>query len=158
MDRALKPHEQEALQKRPVPDERTDLLCPDCGAPMVLKVGKYGRFYGCSTWAETKCPGSHTATVTGAPTGIPAPKDVRALRKRVVERVIVLQTEWLHERDGNLIGVLQRDDFPKGAISTWNASDCLRSLRLLKGVVSRYDLIRLDEDFLDILGDVDPTA
>lgn len=31
--------------------------CPLCSAPMNQKNGKRGRFWGCSTWSETKCSG-----------------------------------------------------------------------------------------------------
>ena len=30
----------------------TDKVCPKCGAPMVLKIGKYGKFYSCSKFPE----------------------------------------------------------------------------------------------------------
>jgi ssDNA-binding Zn-finger/Zn-ribbon topoisomerase 1 len=31
--------------------------CPACGHPMVLRNGKHGDFWGCSTYAKTKCSG-----------------------------------------------------------------------------------------------------
>ena len=32
--------------------EKEEILCPDCGKPMVLKNSKYGKFYGCSGYPE----------------------------------------------------------------------------------------------------------
>lgn len=28
--------------------------CPDCGSEMRLREGRYGQFYGCSTWPKCK--------------------------------------------------------------------------------------------------------
>lgn len=37
-----------------VPDEPTDLVCEECGKPMVIKIGPYGKFLGCSGFPECK--------------------------------------------------------------------------------------------------------
>ena len=37
-------------KKEPTP------VCPDCGAPMIRRDGKYGPFWGCSKWP--KCRGA----------------------------------------------------------------------------------------------------
>ena len=34
--------------------EATDEVCPDCGKPLVVKLGKFGRFYACSGYPECK--------------------------------------------------------------------------------------------------------
>lgn len=35
--------------------EQTEpVTCPECGALMHLRDGKYGAFYGCSTWPKCK--------------------------------------------------------------------------------------------------------
>ncbi|MFC1890745.1 topoisomerase DNA-binding C4 zinc finger domain-containing protein, partial [Thermodesulfobacteriota bacterium] len=36
--------------------EKSSLECPRCNSPMVLKKGRYGKFYGCSTYP--KCRGT----------------------------------------------------------------------------------------------------
>lgn len=42
--------------------------CPKCAYPMVLKKGKNGPFWGCSTWSVTKCNGiPEKNTVTSEP-------------------------------------------------------------------------------------------
>lgn len=59
------------------------IACPDCKAPMVLKEGKHGKFYGCSNFRSTGCKGSHSAhQKTGFPMGTPAKPDVKAARHR----------------------------------------------------------------------------
>lgn len=37
-----------------VPDEPTDEICEKCGAPMVIKNGRYGKFMACSGYPECK--------------------------------------------------------------------------------------------------------
>jgi DNA topoisomerase-1 len=50
---------QEALQthqseKKKETRQLSEVRCPQCDAPMVLKDGKFGRFYGCSTYPKCK--------------------------------------------------------------------------------------------------------
>ena len=37
-----------------VPDETTDLICEKCGKPMVIKIGRFGRFIACSGFPDCK--------------------------------------------------------------------------------------------------------
>lgn len=37
-----------------VPDEPTDIVCELCGKPMVIKIGPYGKFIGCSGFPDCK--------------------------------------------------------------------------------------------------------
>ena len=37
-----------------VPDEPTDIVCEQCGKPMVIKIGPYGKFLGCSGFPDCK--------------------------------------------------------------------------------------------------------
>jgi len=41
-------------QMTKIPDEPTDESCPLCGRPMVIKVGRYGKFIACSGYPECK--------------------------------------------------------------------------------------------------------
>jgi DNA topoisomerase-1 len=34
--------------------EETDKKCPECGAPLIIKLGRYGKFYACSAWPKCK--------------------------------------------------------------------------------------------------------
>lgn len=37
-----------------IPDEETDVVCEECGRKMVIKIGPYGKFLGCSGFPECK--------------------------------------------------------------------------------------------------------
>ena len=51
----LEKAEQDLEGKRvKVPDEPTDIVCEQCGKPMVIKIGPYGKFLGCSGFPECK--------------------------------------------------------------------------------------------------------
>lgn len=60
------------------PGVRYDLVCADCGSPMVLREGKFGLFYGCVKFPA--CKGSLTAKKDGSPLGTPADKNTRKSR------------------------------------------------------------------------------
>lgn len=64
---------------------RTDLVCADCGSPLELRVGKYGRFYGCAKYEATGCKGGISANDDGTPKGWPGDARTRAARKKLVE-------------------------------------------------------------------------
>lgn len=49
---------------------RTDLLCPQCGAPLALRSSRYGLFYGCTAWSSTRCKGALPARSNGVPLGL----------------------------------------------------------------------------------------
>ena len=36
------------------PVEQTDQVCPECGSPIVIKMGRYGRFLSCSNYPACK--------------------------------------------------------------------------------------------------------
>jgi len=44
----------ERMEKVKLPDEVTDEVCPNCGKPMVVKVGRFGKFIACSGYPECK--------------------------------------------------------------------------------------------------------
>lgn len=54
-DKTLKKAETDMEGKRvKVPDETTDLICEKCGKPMVIKIGRFGRFIACSGFPDCK--------------------------------------------------------------------------------------------------------
>jgi ssDNA-binding Zn-finger/Zn-ribbon topoisomerase 1 len=65
-----------------------DLICPECGAMMILretrkfthKDGSPRKFYGCSRWPN--CKGIHGAHPNGEPLGIPADKETKQWRMK----------------------------------------------------------------------------
>lgn len=42
------------LNKSDLTQEKTDLLCEKCGNPMLIKMGRFGKFYACSNYPECK--------------------------------------------------------------------------------------------------------
>lgn len=54
-DKTLKQAEVDLEGKRvKIPDEATDIVCELCGKPMVIKIGKYGKFLACTGFPECK--------------------------------------------------------------------------------------------------------
>ncbi|HEY5257939.1 MAG TPA: type I DNA topoisomerase [Candidatus Baltobacteraceae bacterium] len=64
---------EEAEKKLPrvvIEDEPTDEICPNCGRPMVIKTGRFGRFISCTGYPECK-----TTKPILKDTGAKCPKD-----------------------------------------------------------------------------------
>lgn len=47
-------HAEQDLEKVALPEETTDEVCPQCGKPMVVKYGRFGKFLACSGYPECK--------------------------------------------------------------------------------------------------------
>ncbi len=47
-------HTQENVKRSDVTHEETDEICPECGKPMAIKLGKYGKFLACTGYPECK--------------------------------------------------------------------------------------------------------
>jgi DNA topoisomerase-1 len=43
---------QEKAARVKIPVEKTDQICEKCGAPMVVRIGKFGKFLSCSKFPE----------------------------------------------------------------------------------------------------------
>jgi ssDNA-binding Zn-finger/Zn-ribbon topoisomerase 1 len=68
------------VQQRPA-RENHHLVCPECGAKLVLRSRRDGKwFYGCEMWMDTKCDGGIGAHPDGTPLGIPANKETKKAR------------------------------------------------------------------------------
>jgi DNA topoisomerase-1 len=67
-------HELEEAEKKlprlEIKDEPTDEICPNCGRPMVIKTGRFGRFISCTGYPECK-----TTKPILKDTGAKCPKD-----------------------------------------------------------------------------------
>ena len=50
-------------------EEKTDKKCPECGKDMVIKLGRFGKFYACTGFPDCK----HTESIV-SPTGVKCPK------------------------------------------------------------------------------------
>lgn len=52
-EKNLKQKEEE-LDKKELAQEKTDKICPDCGSPIIIRLGRFGRFYSCSSFPKCK--------------------------------------------------------------------------------------------------------
>jgi len=43
-----------SVKKSDVTEQATDKVCPKCGRPVVIKLGRFGRFYSCTGFKKTK--------------------------------------------------------------------------------------------------------
>ncbi len=65
------------LPRLEVRDEPTDEVCPNCGRPMVIKLGRFGKFISCTGYPECK-----TTRPIVKDTGAKCPKDGGAVVER----------------------------------------------------------------------------
>jgi DNA topoisomerase-1 len=42
------------VRKEDVYNQKTDKICPECGKPILIKLGKFGRFYACSGYPDCR--------------------------------------------------------------------------------------------------------
>ena len=49
----------ETMERVKLPDEVTEEICPNCGKPMVIKTGRFGKFLACSGYPECKTTRSY---------------------------------------------------------------------------------------------------
>ena len=64
-------------------DPNPEVRCGECGASMVIRTSRYGKFWGCSTFP--KCKGTHGAHEDGRPLGIPADQETKQARIKAHE-------------------------------------------------------------------------
>jgi DNA topoisomerase-1 len=88
-----------SVRKDKIPDRPSDVICKECGSPMVIKTGRFGEFLACTTYPKCK----YTQPV---PLGVKCPKcEVGDLAER-------------RTRKGrNFFGCLR---YPECDFSTWN--------------------------------------
>jgi DNA topoisomerase I len=43
-----------SVKKSDITEEATDRICPKCGRPVIIKLGRFGRFYSCTGFKRTK--------------------------------------------------------------------------------------------------------
>ena len=62
----------EELNKKAITEEKTDEVCDKCGKPMVIKMGRFGKFLACTGYPDCKntkpLPGDATAAPMSEPT------------------------------------------------------------------------------------------
>jgi DNA topoisomerase-1 len=68
----------ELMERVKLPDEITSEVCPQCGKPLVVKTGRYGKFLACSGYPECKFTKSHQVR-----TGVSCPECGSELVERI---------------------------------------------------------------------------
>ncbi|RLK63391.1 type I DNA topoisomerase [Atopobacter sp. AH10] len=68
----------EAIQKITIKDEPAGFSCPECGSDMVIKLGRFGKFYACSNFPDCR----HTEAIVKS-IGVTCPK---CQKGEIVER------------------------------------------------------------------------
>jgi DNA topoisomerase-1 len=63
-------NKEEEVPKHKIAEQKTDKICPKCGAPLIIKLGRFGKFYACSAFPECK----HTAPLERPSLGVKCPK------------------------------------------------------------------------------------
>ncbi len=58
------------VKKKDITEKPTNKKCPKCGAPLIVRLGKYGKFYACSKFPECK----YTEPLEKKTLGIKCPK------------------------------------------------------------------------------------
>jgi DNA topoisomerase-1 len=68
----------ELMERVKLPDEVTSEVCPQCGKPLVVKIGRYGKFLACSGYPDCKFTKSHQVR-----TGVSCPQCGGELVERI---------------------------------------------------------------------------
>jgi len=124
------------------------LACPECDAPMALKQGQFGPYYGCTRWPA--CKGSHGAHPDGSPVGIPANRATKDARIRAHQHFDLLwegKGRPRRARDAayawlRMVMGLTSEECHFGSFT---AAQCEKAIRLLRRRLSREG-IPLPED------------
>ena len=68
-EKVLKQKEKE-LSKQEIAEEKTDKICPKCGSPLIIKLGRFGKFYACTNFPKCR----HTESLKDNKLNIKCPK------------------------------------------------------------------------------------
>jgi len=83
----------EEVSKKDITEKPTEKICPKCGAPLLIRLGKYGKFYACSKFPKCK----YTESLKENNLGIKCPKCKKGgiVEKRTKKRKIFYGcTNW----------------------------------------------------------------
>ena len=74
------------ISKKEITEKPTEKICPKCGAPLLIRLGKYGKFYACSKFPKCK----YTESLEENTLGIKCPKCKKGeiVEKRTKKRKI----------------------------------------------------------------------
>ncbi|MFH1656911.1 MAG: type I DNA topoisomerase [bacterium] len=60
----------EEVPKKEAAQEKTDKICPECGAPLIIRMGRFGKFYACTGFPKCR----YTATLKKSGPEVKCPK------------------------------------------------------------------------------------
>ena len=69
----------EVVSKKDITEKPTEKICPKCGAPLLIRLGRYGKFYACSTFPRCR----YTESLEENNLGVKCPK---CKKGKVVEK------------------------------------------------------------------------
>lgn len=136
-----------ALLNATVPEVVEDSPCPDCGSPMHLKVGRYGRYYRCRRYKKHGCPGACSAQLNGAYTGKPVHSSIRTLRRQI----LLLKEQKTEE--GIPVADLLAERFAGVDLRDSNAEHCKETIAFLATLVAQSCIDQILGDTFDPLGE-----
>jgi len=61
---------EQTLSKKEIAEQKTNKKCPKCGSDLIIKLGKFGKFYACSNFPECR----YTESLRNNKLDIPCPK------------------------------------------------------------------------------------
>ncbi len=108
------------------------MKCPECGAEMVLRNSRYGKFYGCSRFPL--CRATHGAHPDGKPLGTPANKELK-LRRMEAHRALEKhfgKWETMTRKDKKSMYKWLKKNTRTGHVGSMNEQDIQDLLKLLK--------------------------
>jgi len=106
-----------------------EITCAECGAQMMLRDSKYGKFFGCSQYPN--CKGTHGAHPDGSPLGIPADAETKLLRRQAH---IVAESiwNWNDRRQIKQMYDWLKRHAPKEHIGQMDKEDLVTTISLMK--------------------------
>ena len=112
--------------------------CPGCGSDMILRKGRFGLFYGCSTYPECEeMHGAHQAN--GKPLGIPADKETREARVKAHKAFDAFWKEkhWTRNEAYKWLWHVLEIEASEGHIGMLTKSQCAVVIREAKKVLKK---------------------
>ena len=104
-EKNLKEKEKE-LDKKEITHEKTNEKCPDCKAPLIIKVGRFGKFFACSKYPDCKFTKPHLEGDLGK-------KEAKKIEKEVANKKCPKCGTELVIKEGKFGTFLGCDKYPK---------------------------------------------
>ena len=77
------------LSKKEIATEETELKCPECGKNLIIRMGRYGKFYACSGFPKCR----HTATISSSTEAVESKEDLGPCHKCETGKIVKRKTK-----------------------------------------------------------------